>query len=132
MALGSSQFERNFEANWLFSSPAKLTFDNGQCYSYQSNCSLSEYDSLQDKSDSFADQIKVLSKDLELSVQDCVKTKEKLALAEADLAENNSRLSSVSSELSDNQAKVKGLEESRAAQEKSISKISADNRELVN
>ena len=98
----------------------------------QFNVSLSEYDSLQDKSDSQANQIKVLSKDLELSVQDSVKAKEKLALTESDLAEKSSRLGSVSSELSDCQAKIKGLEESRAAQEKLISKISAENRELVN
>ncbi len=66
-----------------------------------------------------------------MSVQDCIRTKEKLASTESDLSDKNSRLGSATSELSECQTKLRNLEEARAAQEKTISKISAENKDLV-
>ena len=90
-----------------------------------------EYDSLQDTSESQASQIKVLNKDLEQSVQECIRTKEKLAATEVDVSEKTSRLGSVTTELGESQSRVKVLEEEKQRQEKAIAKLSADNKELV-
>jgi len=96
------------------------------------NLKFPEYDSLQDTSENQGKQLKVLNKDLEQSVQECIRTKEKLAATESDLDEKNSRLSCATADLSECQLKIKGLEEARATQEKTISKLSAENKELVN
>ena len=90
-----------------------------------------EYDSLQDTSESQASQIKVLNKDLEQSVQECIRTKEKLAATEVDVSEKTSRLGSVTTELGESQSRVKVLEEEKQRQEKAIAKLSAENKELV-
>ena len=64
-------------------------------------------------------------------MQECIKTKEKLAATEADLSEKALRLGSVSAELGESQSRIKSLEDERQRQEKTISKLSADNKELV-
>lgn len=66
-----------------------------------------------------------------MSVQDCTRTKEKLATTESDLNDKNARLGSVTSELSECQTKMKNLEEARTSQDKAITKISSENKELV-
>ena len=86
---------------------------------------------MQDTSDSQGKQIKVLSKDLEQSVQECIKAKEKLAETESDLAEKNSRLSIVSSELAERHTRIMILEEERERQDKTFEKLSKENKELV-
>jgi hypothetical protein len=96
------------------------------------NLKFPEYDSLQDTSENQGKQLKVLNKDLEQSVQECIRTKEKLAATESDLDEKNSRLSCATSDLSECQLKIKSLEEARTTQEKTILKLSAENKELVN
>jgi septal ring factor EnvC (AmiA/AmiB activator) len=90
-----------------------------------------EYDSLQDTSENQASQIKVLNKDLEQSVQECIRTKEKLAATETDLSDKTLRLGSVSAELGECQSRVKSLEDEKQRQEKTIAKLSAENKELV-
>jgi septal ring factor EnvC (AmiA/AmiB activator) len=92
---------------------------------------FSEYDAVQDTSESQGKQLKVLSKDLEHSVQECIKIKEKLAETELDLAEKNSRLSTVTSELAERHARIIILEEERNCQDKTIEKLSLENKELV-
>ena len=72
-----------------------------------------------------------MSKDLEQSVQECIKAKEKLAETESDLAEKNSRLSIVSSELAERHARIMILEEERNTQDKTLEKLSKENKELV-
>ena len=92
---------------------------------------FSEYDSLQDKSEGQGRQVKTLSKDLEQSVQECIRTKEKLAETESVLAEKNSRLIKVSSELAERQARTVILEDEKNRQDKTFSKLSSENKELV-